>query len=278
MGLPDFNADHDNEAAQMERELRAATRRDRQARKEEGNDSAEKYIRGALHGDQDSELPSAYKDEMLEWIIKLKDGYAGSIIRRTVWSEDNEGNRISGLKPFIEHSLVLELYDEEVENLDEVAEELVTNEGASAAKFAAGRVRSIHDDDSLVLLADCHAPQHFYIKVRRALLHPSCNTNFEWHNPTTPEEWRLHPSRKLDALVEILSHHLETAGAPALEVGSDGELVPKPDPETGGSPDKIVVYSAFPSSNVQLLRVRICFDPFLMIHHWCGCRSCHCMA
>ena len=145
MGLPDFNGDHDVEAAQMEKELCAATRRDRQARKEEeeeeGNDSAERYIRRALHGDQDSEPPSEYKDEMIGWIIRLKEGYAGSTIRRTVWSEDSEGNRISGLKPFIEHSLVLSLYSEEVENLDEVAEELVTNEGASAAKFAAGRVR-----------------------------------------------------------------------------------------------------------------------------------------
>lgn len=60
---------------------------------------------------------------------------------------------------------------------------------------------------------------------------------------------------KLKALVETVRHHLERDGRPPLTVDDSVEppqLVPvdKPD-ETNpnGTPDKIVVFSNFPSSN-----------------------------
>ena len=84
MGLPDFNGDHDAEAVEMEKELCAAIYRDRQVLKEEeeeANDhSTAQYIRGVLHGDRDMEPPSKYKSQMIEWIARLKESYAGSTI------------------------------------------------------------------------------------------------------------------------------------------------------------------------------------------------------
>ena len=89
MGLPDFNGDHDAEAVEMEKELHAAIHRDRQVLKEEEEEEANghstaRYIREVLHGDRDVEAPSEYKSQMIEWIARLKESYAGSTIRRTV--------------------------------------------------------------------------------------------------------------------------------------------------------------------------------------------------
>ena len=87
-------------------------------------------------------------------------------------------------------------------------------------------------------------------------MHPSCNANYEWKNPKTLEEWEKDPSRKLDVLAEILRHHLESNNAPPLHV-KDDKLVPADSPQIeirDLGPDKIVVYSAFPSS-FQLIEV-----------------------
>jgi len=110
--------------------------------------------------------------------------------------------------------------------------------------------------------------QNFYLRIRRALLHPSCNARSDWHNPKTVDEWKQHPSRKLDVLVELLQYHLNADGQPAMTV-SDDALVPgdsiNSQPE--GLPcDKIVVFSAFPSSNVQLLQVSLGFIPLFILH------------
>jgi hypothetical protein len=102
--------------------------------------------------------------------------------------------------------------------------------------------------------------QHFYLPIQRALLHGSCNTNLEWRNPTTVQEWKDDPSCKLDALVEILQYHLNSGNHPPLCVDKN-TLIPKlsgvPNPQV--LQDKIVVYVDFLSSNIQLLTV----SPFL---------------
>jgi superfamily II DNA/RNA helicase len=86
-------------------------------------------------------------------------------------------------------------------------------------------------------------------------------TRYPWSNPSTVDEWRKDPSRKLDVLVEVLQWHLKEDARAPLEV-VDGKLVPSahnplpvaPLPE--GTPcDKIVVYCAFPSSYIQLVKV-----------------------
>lgn len=82
-----------------------------------------------------------------------------------------------------------------------------------------------------------------------------------WADNQTLEEYNEWPSRKLDAVKDILQHHLANDNAPPLKI-IDGEL--KPDPFAPPPPavaedlprDKIVLYSAFPSNGRILQRVR----------------------
>lgn len=141
LGLENFSGDHDELAKQMDRELNAANRKERNARKKANSDQAETVVRGVLKGDDTRvDVKSDYKDTLLKWIRKLREWYAGCVIRRTVKSIDNEGKRISGLDPYSEHPLVVDLYDWEMDNLDELGEELVKNNAARAARFASGQV------------------------------------------------------------------------------------------------------------------------------------------
>ena len=86
-------------------------------------------------------------------------------------------------------------------------------------------------------------------------MHPSCVDGYPWQNPTTIDEWKQDPSRKLDTLVEILQYHLESDGRPALKVVDDILVPSQGTSRQHTQPDKIIVYSAFPQSNLQLLKV-----------------------
>ncbi|KAJ7865882.1 P-loop containing nucleoside triphosphate hydrolase protein, partial [Mycena olivaceomarginata] len=102
-------------------------------------------------------------------------------------------------------------------------------------------------------------PQAFYIKFRRAITHPSCNAEYEWTSPESLDEWRMDPSRKLDTLAEIIKYHLEKDGRLAVSINADSSLV-FPSSTHGEnpipmSPDKLLVYAAWPSSNEQILTV-----------------------
>ncbi|KAG1836505.1 P-loop containing nucleoside triphosphate hydrolase protein [Suillus subalutaceus] len=106
------------------------------------SDRISKIIIGTVKGNADIEVPSLYRSQMLTWINDIRKRFSGIVIRRTIWSVDNQGVRISGLAPFKEHNLLVELYDHEVDNLELIAKELVEEGGTRAAKFAAGSVPS----------------------------------------------------------------------------------------------------------------------------------------
>ncbi|KAG2336606.1 hypothetical protein BDR05DRAFT_896483 [Suillus weaverae] len=95
-------------------------------------------IMGTVKGNTDVEVPSLYRSQMLTWIGIIRERFSGIVIRRTIWSVDNCGTRISGLAPFQEHNLVVKLYGHEVDNLECIAKDLVEEGCARAAKFASG--------------------------------------------------------------------------------------------------------------------------------------------
>lgn len=83
------------------------------------------------------------------------------------------------------------------------------------------------------------------------------------HNgpPANLDEWDTMKSKKLDVLVKLVKHHLGDDNRHPFKVDND-ELVENkdelpPHPEKS-APDKIVVYSAFPSNNFLILKV--CFE------------------
>jgi hypothetical protein len=126
----------------MDGELCAAQRRDRLARKE--SDSEEGIIRGMAQGNPDVDFTSEYQKTMLSWIDIIRKAFAGIVIRRTVNSKDHEGRPISGLEPYHEHHLVVKLHPHEMDNLEKIAESLVSEDASlarSAARFGGGGVR-----------------------------------------------------------------------------------------------------------------------------------------
>ncbi|KAG1719073.1 hypothetical protein EDB19DRAFT_1576764, partial [Suillus lakei] len=82
-----------------------------------------------------------------------------------------------------------------------------------------------------------------------------------WANPSTLDEWKKDPSRKLDILVEVVQWHKERDNRQPLCIVDD-KLEPSssnPDIVAGiADPtlcDKFVVYCAFPTSYFQVTKV-----------------------
>ncbi|KAG1737029.1 P-loop containing nucleoside triphosphate hydrolase protein [Suillus lakei] len=168
-----------------------------------------------LKGDAQVQIPSLYRNQMLKWIHIIRQRFAGNVIRRSVWSVDNDGVRISGLAPFQEHSLLVKLYQHEVDNLELIARDLVEKGGASAAaKFAGG---SWKKDASRKLDLLVEVLQHHLELDARA--------------PLKVVEDNLVSSESANSAVNDAS-------------GPDGALS-----------DKIVVYCAFPSSYTQIMKI-----------------------
>jgi hypothetical protein len=129
--------------------------------------------------------------------------------------------------------------------------------------------------------------QNFYLDIRRCLLHPCFAKQCNVPLVTTIDDYRTLPSCKLDSLVEILNHHLATDNAPAIQpsrqrppeafisphASPSPSQSPLPIPphlpqqqqesDTISPPDKIIIYSYFPTS----------FDFIKMVSYWMRLRS-----
>jgi hypothetical protein len=118
--------------------------------------------------------------------------------------------------------------------------------------------------------------QSFYLKIRRCLLHPFFADVGDKESVETMEGYLAVPSCKINSLVEILSHHLAADNASGIEpsrqrpqqtfisssTSPSASRSPSPSPpplpsrapprqqgaDTGSPPDKIIIYSFFPTS------------------------------
>lgn len=104
--------------------------------------------------------------------------------------------------------------------------------------------------------------QNFYIGTRRALTHQCCDKRCvtRWFDPTTIAEWMKLPSAKLCALCAIVVHHLQTDNAQPLHCVDGHDLAVNPNAPITERPadlpkDRIVIYSAFPSSSNVIINV-----------------------
>lgn len=68
------------------------------------------------------------------WLKKLRILFTGAIIRRTLNSLDNAGDRISKLPPYQEHVMHVHLTKHELESLDALAGDLANDPDASSIK------------------------------------------------------------------------------------------------------------------------------------------------
>jgi hypothetical protein len=138
LGLKEFDGDDANEEAkQMESQLKASLRRDRKQKIESG--AAGHLVRGVAPGAVN--LPeSEHREKMMEWIQIIRERFKFNVIRRTHASVDCDGKPIAGLEPYIEHPLLLQLYPYEMESLEQVAVDLAGSDATIGAMFASGKV------------------------------------------------------------------------------------------------------------------------------------------
>ena len=114
--------------------------------------------------------------------------------------------------------------------------------------------------------------QTFYTNTRRLSLHFALlNSNLLEPLPKTVPEWQAVSSTKMNALIEICQYHMKSPDRPPLrivetvdpEMGKtvkdlSNRLEPNPDHQPDArvdkqSPDKIIVFSAYPFHNSGFL-------------------------
>lgn len=106
----------------MEKQLRSSASKDRRWMDQHGNRSS--LLTAATNGEA-IDHPFYYRKTMLESIKQIRKGFQGIVINRGLQSVDNAGNRISGLEPFLEHVLGIDIYEHEMKYLENLATELV---------------------------------------------------------------------------------------------------------------------------------------------------------
>ncbi|KAI6008989.1 P-loop containing nucleoside triphosphate hydrolase protein [Pisolithus microcarpus] len=226
---------------EMCREVSRAQAKDRRAER----DSSEGRLRGLLAGEESSALDesTAMRPVLRQWIPFLHEVFSKNVIRRTLDSLDHCGKKIFGLLPYQEHVMLLELREWEKVRLARITDEL-THSPTHNTIASAGK--------------------NFYIEFRRGLLHPHMNPsagNDTWCTPSSLQEWQGEKcSAKLDILAQIVAHHLSTDNARPLDLDDDG-ITLRPDESRSNAsvaskePDRIIIFSAFPSSNAAIIDV-----------------------
>ncbi|KAG2335271.1 hypothetical protein BDR05DRAFT_843481, partial [Suillus weaverae] len=246
LGLPQFK--DTAQLKDMNRELAAAQRRDRKAQREAGLEGS--MLRGVFVGSHNPEAAQEeYLPVMKHWMGRMREWFSPAVILRTLDSTDNTGSKILGLPPYHDHSLKIKLLDWEMENLRNIARGYIEDcpiVGMSKVRSTVpGRV-------------------NFYVEFRRSILHPHMNPTEaqSWTKPKSLEEWNVSPIRsmKLDVLAKLLKYHLESDGRQPLMMDESGrDLVPNSAFKGGnthpGEPDRIVVFSAFVTSNLAIVDI-----------------------
>ncbi|OSC96169.1 P-loop containing nucleoside triphosphate hydrolase protein, partial [Trametes coccinea BRFM310] len=178
---------------------------------------------GAAH----EEYVGPTKTAMFNFVDFLRRQLARYVIHRTPYSKTKDGKPIQDIPPVVEVPVVVELTEEEMQVQTILAERLCEDGGKDLASF--------------------------YIGIRQALLH-HCSLNVAGYE-LSPDDFQYEdsPSTKINALLALLSYHVgRTCAPPAIIM--DGQVLPPEDDAAstwnvvpGAAPDKIIVYSAFPS-------------------------------
>ncbi|KAF9222839.1 hypothetical protein BS17DRAFT_818147 [Gyrodon lividus] len=248
LGLPAYA--NKNKFDDMNKELNRARAKDCRAERESetSGDQLHSLLEGEENANEAGTLELAPK--LQEWIPWLRGIFAKHVIRHTLDSVDSRRQKIFGLPPYVEHTLLLELLDWEKECLGDITDELV---------------------DSTSMSTISGAGKNFYIELRRTLLHPHMNPrggNDAWVTPESLDHWKQSMwSTKLDMLTKIVTYHLKKDAALPLKVLKDGITIAPVDtqgtyPYSGKESDHIVIFSAFPSSNAAIIDRKTILNEF----------------
>ncbi|KAJ7571901.1 P-loop containing nucleoside triphosphate hydrolase protein, partial [Mycena floridula] len=248
----------------LERDIRTAVKKDRAAAKD--NQITEQVLRGQTGPILQTEVLKAVAREFED----MRDNFKDIVIRRTSNSVDYLKAPILHLPPRIETNYFVELYKWEITNLENVAAATI-EQGTVTMALGLGK--------------------NFYNHFRQAMCHPGCDDPALWFHPKTKEQWDEHPSKKLDVLAQILRHHLDKDNRHALVYDTENHVFSEPEyapidpsleqsppdrtsaesnpvppailhdtsvPTSETAPDKIVIYSAWPSSYDKIITAMRC--------------------
>ena len=128
--------------ADMTNELNRAQAKDRKAERESA--AAGDRLRSLLGGQEINiaETNSAFVPKLRKWVPWMREAFGPYIIRRTLDSIDYSGERIFGLPPYEEHTMLLKLRDWELQRLHNITSELIDN-GSLATLAGAGKASYI---------------------------------------------------------------------------------------------------------------------------------------
>lgn len=128
LGISWFSSGHrDGEMKKMESEIRAAEGKDKRRMNDPGR--KQKVIIAASKGSQEVRIESNVQQAISKWVNIIRQKFCGIAIRRHLASVDYQGARISGLGALFHHPILVKLYDHEMVNIRQLAEELIANGG-----------------------------------------------------------------------------------------------------------------------------------------------------
>jgi hypothetical protein len=108
----------------MTKELNRAQARDRKAERE--SESAADHLRKLLSGKDAHDLnKTEFYPKLQKYIPQLREAFSRHVIRRTLDSIDYQGRKIFGMRPYLEHVMLIELRDWERSELNALTNEIV---------------------------------------------------------------------------------------------------------------------------------------------------------
>ncbi|KAI0730232.1 P-loop containing nucleoside triphosphate hydrolase protein, partial [Fomitopsis betulina] len=278
LGVPAFNViGADDSIVEMRRALASAQRKDTAANK--SDKKAAQRLTAMMSGKtgkgaSSSVMQSTFVSVVQGYMDDFREKFADIVIRRTVNSLDYEDKPISGLPQYHEQIIALALTDAEHETFKKVVDALAEQAGSGKGfqpirgGGVCARHHALFTEGERRPTGRGQKGAHFYLAQRRCLTHPSTlGAAYGWHIPTDWADFLKHPTAKLYTLARLLMYHLagdkhtplcdgpcqvpEVAGYKPTRPVDDFEFAAWKD----GPPDKIIVYSAFPSNNEVVLRV-----------------------
>jgi hypothetical protein len=128
---------------EMEKKLRSATAKDRNWVKKHGDDKSTLI---AAEKDGGHQSTGKFQKEMRRYVEIFRKAFQGAVVRRSLLqSVDNTGARVSGLEPYKEDFLRVDLYPHEMENLEKVASNMAKGrQGKNPVSFSSCFTQNIN--------------------------------------------------------------------------------------------------------------------------------------
>lgn len=129
IGLLGFDDRYDHELDAMNKALAKAKREDRNQMKAMDEDEFNEKVVAFVAGEGEEEGVHVHTNFVsAQYMRMIREKYEGAVIRRTAYSVDYRGYSITGLEPYDEHKILVQLNEHEYEALERLVETAVDSE------------------------------------------------------------------------------------------------------------------------------------------------------